>query len=84
MPTKIWSANITLGDDPKVIVLRNEVVKKLPLNILMSNAHFIAWIKAKISITEYKNLKNKKTGLLTVNVEYLKEIGITNQEPIIE
>lgn len=84
MPTKIYSANITLGDEPNNIILEKEVVKKLPVHILMSNVHFIGWIKHKIGDVKYKKLLNKKTGLLTVKINYLKEIGNINNEPIIE
>lgn len=83
MATKIFSADITLGDPGHTITLKDQVVKKLPLNILQSNAHFMAWIKSRVTKTEIKRLTNKKTGLIKVSVEYKKEIGIVNEEPII-
>lgn len=84
MSTKIYSADITLGDSPNSIVLKNEAVRKLPLHILQSNAYFMAWIKSKVTKTELKHLLNKKTKMLTVNIAFKKQIGIVNQEPTID
>lgn len=89
MPTKIFCVDITLGDPPNQVFLKNEVCKKLPTHILQSNAYFIKWLKGKIGKSKadgekiWNSLTNKKTKMVPIKINFKKELSNINQEPII-
>lgn len=76
MKYEIWSANIIIGEDPFVI-LEKHPVKKLPLDILLSDSKFISWLKSKIKDKVWTSFKKYKiTGLPKIKIVYLTKIGL--------
>ena len=79
MATHIYTANITIGED---FVLRGWPLRKLPLHIHLSDSFFWSSIKHKLTITDWKNIKkDKKTGLPSIKIEYIKPLTQINKEP---
>ncbi len=89
MSTSIWSCNLIIGGDSNQVILERIAIKRLPISILMSDNHFINSLKLKIGKGERikgekiwdKLPKNKLTGLPTIKVFYLKQLGTVAQEP---
>ena len=85
MATKIFTANIFIGELDNPYVLTDMVIKKLPYHILFSNNDLLDRIKHRVPDTIWKELKkDKNTKLPNIKIHFVKEMGIVNQEPIIE
>ena len=84
MATKIALANIFIGDLSNPLVLESQVLKRLPLYLHTADLYFVEKIKRLIGI-QWKNLKvDKITKLPTIKIHYIKNLGIVNEEQIIE
>jgi hypothetical protein len=85
MGTKIWTANIFIGELDNPHVLELMVTKKLPTHILLSDSDFVDKLIKYTGEKKWVELKvNKKTRLPQVKIHFVKQIGTVNQEPIIE
>lgn len=85
MPTKIYVANVIIGNASNPTIIEKVPVLKIPIHLLMADKKFtnklINWCGG---VTEYNQLPlNKKTGFPPVKVVYLKFISNINQEPLI-
>lgn len=84
MATKIYSANVFVGDLENPVVLEQMVVKKLPLYILLNDEGFVQKLIKYVGEKQWKELIPKKQKYPTIKIHYIKQIGTVNQEPIIE
>lgn len=77
MPTKIYSANIKVGSKQ----LLSYPVKKLPVNILLSDTFFIKRLKRIIGDREWKKQTVKGAAMPRIEIEYLQFLGEVIHEP---
>ncbi len=84
MATKIYSANVFIGEPDNPIVLEQMVVKKLPLHILINDEAFVSKLIKYTGDKKWVELTPKKAKLPPIKIHYIKQIGTVNQEPIIE
>lgn len=82
MGTGIWSATIIIGSGTQNIRMERRPVKRLPLNILLSDASFLKGLKIKAGEAAWKKLpKNKETGEPDIRIEYSSYLGDVAEEP---
>ena len=82
MATKIYTANIFIGDPDKPMVLENQIVKKLPIHINLSDTLFLDRIKSRIGEKNWNALKKlKKDKRPEIRIHFIKQVGTVNQEP---
>lgn len=82
MSTQLWSANIILGTDSNQHIIEKIGVKRLPLNVLISDSYFIDRLKNQASDATWKRLpKSKETGLPSIKIIYLKYLGEVGEDP---
>lgn len=84
MATKIYSANVFIGEPDNPVVLQQMVVKKLPLHILINDEDFISKLIKYTGDKRWVELTPKKAKYPPIKIHYIKKIGTVNQELIIE
>ena len=81
MPTKIFSANVTIGEGINKTVIRMIPVKKIPLHLNLSDEYFIQMMIKYSSEKKWLSLIPKKARLPKIEIEYLEFMSNTNKEP---
>ena len=85
MATKIYTANVFVGELDNPFTLTNMILKKIPPHLLLSDSDFTYKIRKIMGDALWRELKKDKvTKLPVIKIHFVKQIGTVNQEPIIE
>ncbi len=77
MPVEIWCADWIVTIDQGKRIFQSEVTKRVPLQFLVNDSHFVGRVKRKFPDTIAMATQFKKP--LNIKIIYTKQLGSVNQ-----
>lgn len=85
MATTICKTTITIGEAPNQYTLKHIPCKKLPPHILLSDTNFLTRIIVGMGKDKWTLIsKGKKGALPKIEFDFQENLGLVNEEPVIQ